>query len=71
MLRNEGDSRFDYQTYGKRITVVRSFTAAGSNSYKIKNARGMYVMSILIKHIFYVSSSVNLVIRSFAVLCFI
>lgn len=42
-LCNDGLDSFEEETYGKQITVVRTISATGSTSYKLKNAKGVVV----------------------------
>lgn len=41
-LRNEGAEAYDFDKYGKEITIERRINADGGSSYCIKDVRGVY-----------------------------
>lgn len=43
ILKNQGSSAYKPEAYGKKITVVRTFTRKGTSSYKILNDKGVTV----------------------------
>lgn len=59
---NDGADSYERSTYGDRITVIRTITASGSSSYKLKNSSGRVIStarSDLIKMILYMNIQVD------------